>query len=112
MTKIITSAVLVEMIRTRGAVVVIGRACSAIYDRQTADEQSNEATIKRNGMGFTAFDAKVGSLTAIYYRQYKTLLPWHVAYWSRIQKSGFPKICSYAKQLNLVAIQKQVAIVK
>jgi len=106
MTKIITSAVLVEMIRTRGPVVVIGRACAALYARQTAEEQGALFTKNRNGQGFTAFDAKVGSLTAIYWNQYKTLLPWHVTYWMKMTPAGYPKICRYARQLNEVAEAK------
>ena len=105
MTKIITSAVLVDMIKTRGAVTVIGRACLALYARQTADEQNAQYTKNRNGVGFTAFDAKVGSLTAIYYRQYRTLLPWHVEYWSRPTVTGYPKIARYSKQLNEIALE-------
>lgn len=106
MSKIITSAVLVEMIRTRGAVVVIGRACVALYNRQTTDEQNALFTKNKNGMGFTAFDAKVGSLTAIYFQQYGTLLPWHVEYWTKITPAGYPKIARYARQLNEVAMDK------
>lgn len=107
MTKIVTSASLVQMMKDRGAVVVIGRACLSIYNRQTLEEQDSLVTRMRNGVGFTAFDAKVGSLTAIYYRDHKTLLPWHIEYWSKIMPNGYPKICRYAKQLNEVAKVKE-----
>ena len=109
MTKIITAAVLVEMIRTRGAMSVIGRATLALYKRQTSEEQNELYTKNQNGVGFSAFDAKVGSLTAVYFRDNGTLLPWHIAYWSKVAPNGYPKICRYAKQLNEIAAAKEAA---
>ena len=70
------------------------------------EEQNSLFTKNRNGVGFTAFDAKVGSLTAIHYIKYGSLLPWHVEYWSKIMPNGYPRITRYAKQLNEVAILK------
>jgi len=35
------------------------RAMKAIYDRQTQEEKSIEATVKANGVGFTGADARI-----------------------------------------------------
>lgn len=112
--KLVTSASLVQLIETyrtadgnRGLSAVLGRAVTAIYNRQTADEQDSLVSINRNGRGFTAFDAKVGTLTAEYFKSSNGwLLPWQIRYWLKITSTGYPRICRYAKQLNEVAEQK------
>lgn len=103
MTKIVTSAVLVQLIKTHGAAKVISRAIVAIYGRQTAEEKSGEATIANNGVGFTAYDARVGTLTAKHWLATNSLEPWMINYWMKETKQGYPKICRYAKQLDQIA---------
>ena len=44
--------------------LAVERALVAIYRRQTAAEQCSEATIEDNGVGFSAFDAPLGTYLA------------------------------------------------
>lgn len=85
---------------------VIGRALCAIYARQTSEEQANSATIKANGIGFTAFDAEVGSMCAKYFEQFGVLAPWMLKMWAKPDSKGFPKIAKYHRQLNQIAVSK------
>lgn len=84
---------------------VIARALIVIYELQTSEEQRSAATRVRNGVGFTGADAEIGTRCA------KAALagelkPWMVKIWSGVTRTGFPKICKYARQLNEVAEQK------
>lgn len=86
---------------------IIGRALVALLDRQTAAERSSDATHNQNGIGFASADARTGSLVAKSYLARKYLQPWQVAQWTRISgKTGLPRICKYAKQLNEIAEDK------
>lgn len=82
---------------------IIGRALAAIYNRQTADEQSSTATIKRNGVGFSGPDARVGSIGARMFLAHKTVEGWVLNVWMRPASDSLPRICKYAAQLNDIA---------
>ena len=88
---------------------VIGKALVAIYARQTQAEQSSDATVEDNGIGFAGADAHGGSLTAKFFMKHNTLLDWQIDAWSKVQKSGYPRLCKYHKQLNEVAQAKAAA---
>lgn len=85
---------------------VIARALIAIYARQTADEQRAGVTKFNNGVGFSGADAELGTKCAKAALAGK-LLPWMVKVWSDVTRTGFPKICKYARQLNEIAETKQ-----
>lgn len=84
---------------------VIARALIAIYERQTSEEQMGGYTKFNNGRGFSGADAELGTKCA------KAALagelkPWMVKIWSSVTRTGFPKICKYARQLNEIAEAK------
>lgn len=81
----------------------VGRALVAIFRRQTDDEKSTNGTQWKNGMGFSANDARMGSIGAKYYLKSGTLPEWVLKHWTKPGAEGLPKIVKYAKQLNLVA---------
>ena len=86
---------------------LIGKALVALFERQTADEQSANTTNKHNSVGFAGCDAKSGSLTAKFYIKHKRLEQWMVDNWIRLNtKNGYPRICKYHRQLNEVAYMK------
>lgn len=86
---------------------VLGRALVAIFNNQTAQEQSNNLTRVQNGVGFTQADARIGSLGAKYFLKHDKLEDWHVRLWMKPNKHGQPKIVKYANQLNEIAKRKQ-----
>jgi hypothetical protein len=87
---------------------VIGRALAALLERQTLDEQASNATVENNTIGFAGCDGRSGTLTAKYWLKHRRLEDWMVERWTRIGKSGFPRLCKYAKQLNEIAASKAV----
>lgn len=72
----------------------------AIYNRQTADEQSVESTQESNAMGFNGVDAKFGSSLAKRVIAGYSLSPKQMA-------AGVKMMRKYAGQLLLVAKEKQ-----
>lgn len=79
---------------------VIGRALVVLFNNQTRDEQSMNATNKDNGIGFTGADAHSGSITAKYYIKHKTLMDWQIARWTKRGTRGYSRLAKYHKQLN------------
>lgn len=125
---IVTKESLHELLATANPekrIHIIGRALVALFERQTASEQSTNDTHLHNGAGFNSADATSGSLTAKYYLKHKTLLDWQMEKWTRIRAKKtkanpeglvegtdqilFPRICKYADQLNQIAIAKAAA---
>lgn len=102
---IVTKDSLKELL-VRDAGRVIARALVVIFERQTEDEKADNQTEVENGIGFTGFDAKSGTLTAKYFLKHKRLEQWQIDRWMKPAKDGYPRICRYAKQLNEIAIQK------
>lgn len=82
---------------------VVGRALLAIYSNQTNAEQSNTATIQRNGVGFSKPDARVGPIGARMFKSKGVLAQWVLNIWLKPAKDGNPRICKYADQLNTIA---------
>lgn len=85
---------------------VIGRALVVLFNNQTRDEKSMNATNQDNGIGFTGADAHSGSITAKYYIKHKTLLGWQVERWTKPAASGYARLAKYHKQLNAAAEAK------
>tara|TARA_R110000751_G_scaffold71196_5_gene143986 strand:- start:1232 stop:1552 length:321 start_codon:yes stop_codon:yes gene_type:complete len=74
----------------------MARGILAIYDRQTADEQSNETTRYHNGVGFGAMDANILSSLAKQLKRGRALSPKQ----TQIANKNMPKYC---KQLARIA---------
>jgi len=81
---------------------VIGRALVAIYHRQTDEEQAFATAKLLNGVGFSAFDARVGTRCALLYLKNGGL-----PLWATPQANGYPRICRYATQLNAIAYERR-----
>lgn len=108
MTKIVTKQSLIKMLEDEARrPVVIGRALSAIFDRQLDDEKKTNDVRVLNNIGFSSADAKQGSITAKTFRGRGTLLPFQVEYWMKPRKDGSPRICKYVRQLNEIALEKE-----
>jgi hypothetical protein len=87
---------------------VVGRALVALFERQTREEQATDDTHINNNIGFTGADARSGSLTAKSYLKNKTLADWQVERWLKRAKNGYSRLTKYHKQLNEIAVSKQV----
>lgn len=87
----------------------VARALVAINERQTASEQTCEATINHNGVGFTPADARMGTSMANFYLKTGFLTPKQVAYWRKPNAKGVARICKYAGQLVQIAKAKEAA---
>lgn len=86
---------------------MVGRALVALYRRQTAAEQRSDSTVLDNDRGFSACDAKSGSLTARAFLRSGTLEDWQLQKWIRpTGRRGLPRICRYDRQLNEVASER------
>lgn len=88
--------------------VVIGRALSALFERQVESEQASNDTHVTNNVGFSSADAKQGSITAKTFRKRGTLLDFQVEYWMKARKDGTPRICKYHRQLNEIAMLRRL----
>jgi len=88
---------------------VVGRALVALLRRQTQDEQRVNTTNVHNTIGFSGADAYGGSLTAKSFMKNGGLLDWQLAKWTKVARNGYPRLCKYARQLNEIALSKQVA---
>lgn len=107
--KLVTKQSMVELLarpNKQFVETVIGRAIAGLYARQTAEEQNNHNTKTANGVGFTSFDADVGSRTAEYWKNTGKLEPWMVRYWTKLSSAGFPSLSRYHRQLNDIALEK------
>ena len=87
---------------------LVGRALVALLKRQTAGEQASNNTKEENALGFSASDAKSGSITAKSFIKNGKLLPWQIEKWTKATGNGFPRIAKYARQLNEIAGEKSV----
>lgn len=86
---------------------IIGRALVALFERQTAGEQSANVTAEHNTIGFNGSDGRSGALTAKSYLKNKRLAQWQVERW--VKNSGntsYSRITKYHKQLNEIAMEK------
>lgn len=86
---------------------VIGKGLLVMYNNQTEEEQCNASTKENNGIGFTGFDAKSGTLTALFYKRHKRLESWMISKWLKLDKKGYPRLCKYHRQLNNATILKK-----
>lgn len=105
--KIVTKDYLRDRLNKPDGNQVLGRALLRIYERQTLDEICSNETVEKNNQGFTMFDAKLGTIAAVAFKT-RGVVPKHLAaVWMRPDKTGYPRICRYVRQLNEVAVAKQ-----
>ena len=105
----LTKSSLVTMIETADQeklARIVGRACVALFRRQTEDEKAINAAVENNNRGFTQADARQGSITAKYFIKNGVLLDWQVNQWLRKDVRGTPRIVKYWKQLAEEAAKK------
>lgn len=105
----ITKSKLVEMITTADPTKrahIVGRACLALFKRQTEDERAVNSAKHTNSRGFTQADARQGSITAKYYIKHGKLEDWQVERWLKADRRGTPRIVKYWKQLAEAAQEK------
>ena len=89
--------------------MIVGRACLALFKRQTDAERATNSTNTENSIGFTGADARSGSLTAKTFLKNNTLLPWQVERWLKVDRRGTMRIAKYWKQLDEAARKKAAA---
>lgn len=82
---------------------MVGRALIRLLERQTREEQQVNDTREDNAIGFSAADAKSGSITAKTFIKNGKLLDWQLEKWTKPGRNGYPRIAKYARQLNDVA---------
>lgn len=82
-------------------------ALIALNNCQTPQERSFEKTIERNGKGFRAFDAKMGSGMVNFFQKNGFLTDKQLGFWRKKDRNGKEKICVYLNQLHEIHLQKQ-----
>jgi len=88
---------------------IIGRACLALFNRQTESEQQINEAVINNLAGFCKQDAREGSITAKSFIKNKTLAEWQVEKWTKRDVRGTMRIAKYWRQLAAVSASRAVA---
>lgn len=107
---LVTKKSLAALLRSgnpRKTETIIGRAATLLYGSQTESEKNNSNSKVLNGVGFTSYDAILGSKTARMWMRCRRLTPNIIELWLKPNNKGFPRLCKYHKQLNIVAMKKQ-----
>lgn len=86
----------------------IGKALVVLLNRQTEAEADTNTTNLHNKVGFSAADAHSGCLTAKYWLKNKKLEDWMIAKWTKIGRSGYPRLSKYWEQLDHAAKLKEL----
>ena len=87
----------------------VGRALVHLLNRQTREESRDNVTRNLNDVGFTPADARMGCIHAKCYIKNGVLQDWQVAYWTKPNVKGVPRIAKYWRQLSEEADKKAVA---
>ena len=90
---------------------MVGKALWSIFQAQTLGEQITNDTKILNGVGFSAGDARRGSIAAKTYKKRGVLIDFQLDYWLAPMSNGHPRISKYRKQLNAAAVAA-VAVAK
>jgi hypothetical protein len=93
------------LLRTNSKAVI--RAVVVLNERQTDSEQCSEATINRNGRGFTPADARMGTSMANFYKRNGYLSEKQLAYWLKPNAKGVERIVKYTNQLLEISKEKE-----
>lgn len=84
----------------------VGRALVHLLNRQTREEAQANTTRNLNDVGFTPADARFGCIHAKYFIKNRMLQDWQVAYWTKPNAKGIPRIAKYWRQLAEEAERK------
>lgn len=87
----------------------VGRALVHLFRRQTQDEQQSNDTRHHNRRGFTAGDARKGSITAKYYIKHGRLEDWQLEQWRARDRRGRQRLGKYYRQIAEEAKRKAQA---
>jgi hypothetical protein len=90
----------------RVAVEAIGRALVHLFNRQTEAEKAANDTRVDNQRGFTAADARQGSIHAKYWLKHRTLQEWQINHWLKPNRKGTLRLAKYWAQLAEEAAKK------
>ena len=82
-------------------------AIIALNNCQTAEELASGHTISKNGMGFRAFDSKVGSGMVKFYQKAGFLTSKQLEYWKKKDSRGKERIVCYLNQLHTLHLKKR-----
>jgi hypothetical protein len=88
---------------------IVGRACLALFRRQTEAEKADNDAKMMNNRGFTKGDAREGCLTAKSFIKNGTLQDWQVEQWLSKNVKGVMRIVKYWAQLDEEAQAKMAA---
>ena len=88
---------------------IVGRACLALFRRQTEAEKADNDAKMVNNRGFTKGDAREGCLTAKSFIKNGTLQDWQVEQWLSKNVKGVMRIVKYWAQLDEEAQSKMAA---
>ena len=104
----ITKAQLTKLITREDVVAMhaIGRALVHLFNRQTEDERRVNDTRVFNQRGFTAADARQGSIHAKYYIKHGQLMPFQIAHWQKPARNGTLRLAKYWRQIAEEARKK------
>jgi len=83
------------------------RALMVVYQNQTYDEQAMEATVVKNGVGFTAYDAEFMSSLAKWVESGRHLSAGQLRVLRKKNKSGICRMARYHRQLIEAIERKQ-----
>lgn len=84
----------------------VGKALVVLYRNQEPDEKASRTANIQNGVGFNKFDSDKGTRAAQRFLNTGTLPLAEVNYWCKLDKTNYPKIARYHKQLNDAAYRK------
>lgn len=87
-------------------VALVGRALTILAEKQTVTEVKVKQTIDKNFVGFSAPDAKAGTLMAEYFAKHGNLSDVQLNAWLASDRTGYSKICKYHMQLDAAARRK------
>jgi hypothetical protein len=107
----VTKAQLTALITRKDAVAVeaIGRALVHLFNRQTEAEKVSNDTKVYNLRGFTAADARQGSIHAKYFLKHRMLTDWQVEHWLKPNRKGTLRLAKYWRQLDEEARKRAAA---
>ncbi len=100
-----TKLEIIKLLNTNDKAII--RAIVVLNERQTLDEKLSNATINRNGQGFTPADAYMGTSMANSIAKWGSLTVKQLEYWKKPNAKGVPRINKYAGQLLAIAKAKK-----
>lgn len=107
----ITKESLAELVRCNPYKVIV-RILQVVHRNQTETEKSLRACRVVNGVGFSKPDARLGTECIDLIAKYRTLPKTHLSIWLLPDKSGYPRIVKYWKQVEQSRKEKLSRLIK